>query len=328
MRSRLDFLAELPNYDGIDWVKTHFKEFGELHTTYYDYVTWRNDDYSGETINIVDGLRVSSEPSHLEKIKGEFWFFGGSATWGTGVKDEGTYPSIFARIANARVRNFGEGGYIARQAFAQLANEYILNSSRSMSRTIVFYNGANDVGHRCRSMVTGLASSREKIIQTQVGQSRGSIWGFDRTFSQLQDFLVKILKKLDSESFYNCDTNLEKAEMIAKSLISTWQQAQNLAEANGDKFLAILQPVAFIGNPNIKHIDLNDSNTIALSRQFDVLYPIMKKEARQREINFIDLTNAYDSEEYFYTDYFHVSQNAHEILVPKIIDGMKINGLY
>ena len=130
------------------------------------------------------------------------------------------------------------------------------------------------------------------------------------------------------DEFYNCAINLKKAETVAASLVSKWEQAQKLSSANGDNFLAILQPVAFVGLPNIEHIDLDDANTVAISRQISAVYPLIKAEAERRDINFLDLTNAYDSRDFLYIDFCHVSPQAHEILVPRILDGLRKDHLF
>ena len=46
-------------YKNFRWSDKHFVEVAELSTTYYDFITWRRNDYAGETININNGLRVT-----------------------------------------------------------------------------------------------------------------------------------------------------------------------------------------------------------------------------------------------------------------------------
>ena len=63
-KSPEDTKARLELYNGIEWASTHFDEFSKLPTTYFDYITWRRDDFEGETINISDGLRETYEPTN------------------------------------------------------------------------------------------------------------------------------------------------------------------------------------------------------------------------------------------------------------------------
>ena len=77
-------------------VKKTFQEYNRLKSKYFDYYGWRRSDFNGETINIKDGLRRTTQSKN---IKDEYilWFFGGSTMWGTGVNDENTLPSLVAK---------------------------------------------------------------------------------------------------------------------------------------------------------------------------------------------------------------------------------------
>ena len=142
-----DLRAQLPIYEGVDWAETYFKEIQSISAKYYDFIVWKSDDYSSETINIVDGLRKTVEPQLLNGEQKEVWFFGGSTMWGVGVNDTNTIPSLFSRDAGVKAKNFGGRGYVSRQSYALLANQYL--KSRPIPpllfrKTVVFYDGAND----------------------------------------------------------------------------------------------------------------------------------------------------------------------------------------
>src|SRR5690606_24967636 len=52
--------ARLPNYQGVDWAPTHFREFVELQTVHHSYVGWRRLPYRGATITIDEnGVRAT-----------------------------------------------------------------------------------------------------------------------------------------------------------------------------------------------------------------------------------------------------------------------------
>ena len=175
--------GRLELYNGIEWASTHFDEFSKLNTTYFDYITWRRDDFEGETINISDGLRETYEPTNPNINADKYLFFGGSTTWGTGVNDNNTYPSIFAERLNTRVTNFGETGYIARQSLSLLTNYFIENPSMDFSEThVVFYDGVNDIAHRCRSEISGLCTGREQQIQSILSSKINEKYSFQNRF--------------------------------------------------------------------------------------------------------------------------------------------------
>ena len=90
---------------------------------------------------------------------------------------------------------------------------------------------------------------------------------------------------------YDCDNNLRKADNIAKTLVSSWVQMSKIAAINGHKFLAILQPNAYIEKPTTSQIGLETPYSQELKKQFEIIYPMIKKYAANRKINFVDMTH-------------------------------------
>ena len=328
--SSLDTRARLDLYDGIEWASTHFNEFSILNTTYFDYITWRRDDFEGETINIVDGLRETYEPTNPDINADEYLFFGGSTTWGTGVDDDNTYPKIFGDRLNTRVTNFGESGYIARQSLAFLANYFVDKSLTDLSgKHIVFYDGVNDVATRCRSGISGLGTEREQQIQRMLSTKSNKKYSFAKLFEQLTQFLQAVTRKLGTEEAqtiasenYACSSDPRRAEEIARTLVETWQVASDLVTNRGGKFTAILQPVAFIGSADIEYLELDRLEDTALSMQYQTVYPLIRQFAADANIDFVDLTTAYDGCNNCYIDFCHVGPQAHQILVDNLVNSI------
>lgn len=312
-----DSRSKLQIYDSYDWADTHFEEFNGLLTTYYDYIIWRRDDYKGSTINIKNGLRKTINSPRSNPSISQTWFFGGSTTWGTGVNDAFTYPSLFAQNTNDFVINFGEAGYIARQSLAYLQSYLIQNKLKDMSGVkVVFYEGINDIILRCRAEVTKLSTPREVQIQSNVTHHFQSL-GFRRTFGQLENFVKKLNTKFLIGELYRCDSDRNRAKEIANSLVDTLEIASELIESRGGKFFAILQPVSFIENADTNYLNLNLNGPEAL--QFKTVYPLIKEAAASRNINFIDLTDIYNDCNNCYIDFSHVGPQGHQILVSKLI---------
>ena len=328
--SSQDTRARLDLYDGIEWASTHFDEFSTLYTTYFDYITWRRDDFEGKTINISDGLRETYEPTNPNINADKYLFFGGSTTWGTGVNDDNTYPSIFADRLNTSVTNFGETGYIARQSLSLLTNYSINNSLMDLSRKhIVFYDGVNDVSERCRSEISGLGTGQEQQMQSMLSTKSDEKYSFAKLFEQLTQFLQVVTRKLGmvealstASENYTCSSDPRRAEEIARTLVETWQVASDFVKNRGGKFTAILQPVAFIGSANIEYLELNKANDTALSMQYQTVYPLIRQFAADANIDFVDLTTAYDSCNNCYIDFCHVGPQAHQILVDNLVNSI------
>ena len=314
-------LLKLPNYQGLEWAKKNIQEFEKLKVKYFDFFVWRREDFSGETINIKDGLRQTYIPPVLTTDV-KFWFFGGSTMFGSGVNDDGTFPSIFAKRAGAKAVNFGETGWMARQQLSMLVNQY-MKDKIDTQKYIIFYDGINNVGTNCRADNDGFSTARQTQIQNQL-EGMDARFGLKKTFQQFSDFIGVVKRKLNAGKkyqlqFYKCHNDLKRAKQAAIALVQTWVLAEKLATANGDKFLAILQPTAHLGKANTSHIQMNNPVYTARGKQLKIVYPIIRQEAFKRGVTFVDFTDVYDGNEFIYSDSAHVTPNGHEILAKELI---------
>lgn len=141
--------ADRPAYHGQGWVGTYFDELRDSrHTRYDGFSGWRRQDFAGETITVVNGIRRSYQPELPRGVEPlHVVFLGGSTMWGTGNRDLHTIPSAFARLCEradipVRVTNLGEKGYVSWQEVLLLAERCALGDVPDLA---VFYDGVNDV---------------------------------------------------------------------------------------------------------------------------------------------------------------------------------------
>ena len=317
-----DSRADLELYKEFDWVTEHFTELYDLSNTYYDFVTWRRNYHEGKTINIKNGLRETYKNKIHDNKSSKYYFFGGSTTWGTGVNDNNTYPSMFARLTGHEVTNFGESGYIARQSLAYLNNYIIRNSQIDMNDVnVVFYDGVNEVIQRCRSDNEGFYTSRGSQIK-EILKNKDKEYSFSITFRQLEKLINKIrgsenIRKINN--LYNCDSNADKAQEVAQTLVNSWKVTADLVGTYGGTFTAVLQPVAYIGNANIEYLNLNSNEHKVKASQFKSVYSHVKKFVKNQNFNFIDLTDLYDGCTNCYIDFCHVGPQGNKILTSELI---------
>ena len=198
---------------------------------YRDYTVWRHNDTSGETITIKNGIRKTTKPLN-NTLNKEYWFFGGSTTWGYGVNDANTYPSHIAAKFNVKAVNFGEIAYIARQSLALLNNIIITSEERLNNKeiTVIFYDGVNEVATRCRHEGRLLSTAHEiQIRRVFDNRLRDVQYSYARTFAQLLDMISDIGRKTglyslrpdNANALYSCHSNPKKARAIARTLVST-----------------------------------------------------------------------------------------------------------
>lgn len=325
--------AGLHIYEGHDWASAHFEEFSSLDASYNDYIVWRREDFIGETVNIIDGVRQTPAAGSTNSQGTKYWFFGGSTTWGTGVADGHTYPAVFSRTVGVKASNFGETGYRARQSLAFLNNLLIEADHKRLDDVhVVFYDGVNDVATGCRSELRALSTSREAEIAEALDEA--STWeekySLRRTFDQVKDLLSALTSRamlvMDPErqlgtDFYKCSSDEGRAAAVAQALVGSWESAADIVEARGGTFTAILQPVAFIGEPDVSYLaELDES----LAQQYEVVYPLVRELARDASFDFIDVTDAYDGCDSCYIDFCHVGPEAHEILVSRLSSELSV----
>ncbi len=127
---------------------------------------------------------------------------------------------------------------------------------------------------------------------------------------------------------YRCHRDPQRAHEVAETLVNEWATANTLAAAHGDEFVAILQPVAFIGSPAVDHLPNLDARRPGLRDQYAAVYPeILKIVSKHPELKFLDLTHSYDGHEHYYIDFCHVSPQGHERLVEDIVAGLEQLGV-
>lgn len=311
-------------YDDFDWAEKHFKEYLSLKSKYYDFISWRRIDFKGETINIKNGIRDTFISKEINLGK-EFWFFGGSTTWGTGSNDFYTYPSIFSRISNYKSINYGETGWVSRQSLSFLNNLYI-SKNNDNEKIIIFYDGVNDIMLKCNESFKTLGTSRESFIQDKIDKNK-NIFSFEKTFYQLNSMISKAIDRIalrlnisiksknqNNNVNYNCGSSANKTKFVGDMIIRTWIQAQKLAKANGDIFVAILQPVTVYGEINYEYLPIEPNNVKYLKNEFKSVYSYIKKNAPIELDYFLDFTNIFDECSNCYIDFSHTGPQGNKVI--------------
>lgn len=290
--------GKLPNYANLDWVDNYYHEQSRLKTEYYDFIGWRSKPFSGTAITVDDeGYRRHS----TRLTESDAWFFGGSAMWGFGANNEGTIPALYQQAAHIKSFNFGERGYTAHQSLNLFQK---LLSAGAKPKSVFFYDGGNEVAMKCRKELGFYSADYEMDFRSKIGVPRES---FEYLFLPLITKLGKLFSG-GGEDQYDCDSNPQKTRNIALALYYDWETARYLAQMNGAKFVAVLQPVAYQGLPNLSHLPKTMENR-ALARQYQAVYAEIRKVMLERKFAYVDLTGIYDGEEFTYIDFCHVTPN-------------------
>jgi len=313
-----DWRQQLPNYAEITWANQYFSDHKNVGASYSDFVVWELNPLSSETINIDDsGRRHTVTPEGISS--GSVWVFGGSTVFGTGVNDANTIPSLLAEKTGLQAVNFGGDNYIARQNVIRLLREYETNDTENL--IVVFYDGVNDVHVKCRVENLDLVTDRQAQIRNALGDNRAAA---DASPIQLLRPARVLIDKVsqrgglggpgeETEDLYVCDDDVDRADQVARTLVSDWKAAQAITETNGGRFVAILQPVSYLSDTRLDHLTPGAYDA-EFAKQYSAVYPLIRSYASAAGINFFDLSHVFDHDEFIYIDFCHVSPNGNEYM--------------
>lgn len=140
----LDRLRDAPAMGAAPWADAYWTEFGALDYEYLPFLLSRVGDTAGDYIDSDGGVRRSFRAA---APTAKVWFFGGSALWGVGQRDDQTITSEVARLGEAsrtpiRTVNFGQPGYTSWQDVLLFEQQLAVRPTPDL---VVFYDGADDM---------------------------------------------------------------------------------------------------------------------------------------------------------------------------------------
>jgi len=309
-----DRRAQYPNYSDRAYAQKIFEEFRALRTDYVPYVGWSRRPMEGETTTVgPEGDRVHT-PTTDDPV-GVVRFFGGSTMWGSGADDEGTIPARFnALFPDYAVYNHGESGFNSRQELARLIN--LVNQNAPMD-LVVFYDGNNDAGTLCRSDVEMNGHTRAEKIKRLVNP-----------VSRVFDFFTGSIREVLNGKFFKryvyqtqnlpsrCAADPAYARKVAETMVNNWKLARAAAGVAGADFVALLQPIASMGNARVDHLPDNEKTP---GRDQDLVYAHVREIVAREGLDYVyDFTSAFDGDEYMYIDECHASENGNAAIAERL----------
>ncbi|MEW5819051.1 MAG: SGNH/GDSL hydrolase family protein [Cyanobacteriota bacterium] len=153
-----------------EWYENYFFENEKaMKIRWSPYIYWRRESFEGKNININQkGLRQTWNKDKGDSAPKKIFVFGGSTTWGTGVRDNYTIPSQLSRFIydktkyNVEVTNFGELGFVSTQELIALIKELQLGNVPDI---VIFYDGNNDVYASYQNGVPGVSHNEFNRIK-------------------------------------------------------------------------------------------------------------------------------------------------------------------
>lgn len=310
----------LPAYEGEqDYAEAIFHDYHSIAHRYKPFAEWQMLPYQGKTLSINEqGLRTHIPPAGVSS-KPVIRFFGGSTMWGEGSDDANTIPALVHQKLNAgTVINHGQLAYNSRQNLDALISMYAKGESADV---VIFYDGVNDAAFLCPNEIQELPGHR------LIPLFQKKIYGGARQFvltvlsNLFTENIVLVMqyqrsKGANQPSHYDCQ-NTDKGKSVASMLVKNWEMAHELVTSRGGKFIAILQPVAYVGSPRLDHLELNAE----LGDNFRFVYDEVQKIINTQQQPWIyDYTQAFNGQEYIYIDFCHVTKSGNKIIADRLTD--------
>jgi hypothetical protein len=288
--------------------------------TYAPFIEWRQSGKASETLNIgPDGYRAHRLGRDAGPEAPEVGFFGGSTVWGTGVDDDGTIPAQFDDLtAGVRVANYGERGFSTMQNLIELMT---LMNRDVAPKTVVFYEGFNDVWVHCNRAVTERLNSHaeERRLQAAIDRSDDENLAWNTLVAPMIAMIGRLFGVDDRKSLPSCSSDPVRAEAVAEMMMRNWEMAERLVTGDGGTFRLVLQPTAFTGRPRVDHLDLSDARDLALGVELNTIYPIVRKKLAERAAAWsTDLTDALDGDGMLLIDHVHLATPGNRLIAQKI----------
>lgn len=322
--TRPDSRATYPVYPDRARAETLFRENRGMGFEYVSFVGWSRRPFAGETVTVGgDGDR--QHPPTTDRPKGVVRFFGGSTMWGEGAEDSGTIPASFNQLApDYQIINHGESGFNSRQNLARLIN---LANQRAPMDLVVFYDGVNAVDSNCREGVGLNGNYYESEIRrrVQIGAKLTSLRLTRLLYDPMAEMAKVIRKRLfagpsqeDLKAASKCQRIEGYVDKIADTLIENWKIAKLIVESRGGRFIAILQPVLFVGAPKTDHVEPGNTRPY-MADDYRALYAsIQKKLAAARYPWAFDFTDSFDGPQPLYVDFAHVGSAGNQRIATRI----------
>jgi lysophospholipase L1-like esterase len=169
-------------YQGTPWATEYFRSLYQVRMRWYPYAYWNATPMTSRYLNIdPNGNRVTWNQPHQPGDRRpvlRVFMMGGSTTWGTGVRDDHTLPSLLAqRFArnpgfDIEVTNLAQIGYVTTQELVLL---YQLLRQGQRPDLVIFNDGVNDCFTAYQNGTAGLTQS--EFFRAEEFIVLGSSWG-------------------------------------------------------------------------------------------------------------------------------------------------------
>lgn len=315
--------AETPDaYANAQWFPEYRNEARDIfrYIKWDAYNYWKVEPFNKKYINInTDKTRKSWSLTKKTKNKINIYFYGGSTTWGWGVRDNYTIPSLVGKHLyqdfgiNSNIINYGMLGYVHSQEIVEL---YKTLRSHKVPDVVVFYDGLNDVFSTYQNGYPGLSQNesnrQEAFNQSDSEKLLNLVLKHSSTF--------EIIRDIFSKKYTEMKKNQNFPDYIARSTLETYKQnlkfVQSLSAGYGFKPFFYWQPVIF-NKPRLTPFEYKMKH---FHDYASIYFLEANKLANQIKLpNFYDISNTFENiSQPVYIDTWHLSEEGNNMIAARI----------
>lgn len=271
---------------------------------YESYTGFSEVERSGEFVTVnASGFRETGMPNDSD-----IWFFGGSTSFGYGVADWETIPSLVQEQLNQKVYNFARGWYYSEQENVLLSKLLVAGKKPKLA---VFVDGINE---RC-----DISAYQDELTLLFQKASKNYAWGY-------QDFLYPIIY-LSNNINLNFTSQSSKKDQMFPDTCHRFDVSYPLGDAfkrnlalrkaicteAGIECITFLQPFAGVDGIHLNHEVLTDDARKRLQRKKENLRMALNED------DIIDISDALDGlSKHAYVDSVHYGFEANQLIANRI----------
>lgn len=306
---------------------------------FQQFTGWACKPFKGHYVNIdaEKGRKTwnpEARPAQRPKL---IFFFGGSAVWGVGARDEYTIPSYLSRLLDNHgydftVMNFGEPGYTFSQGIIRLL---LLLREGNRPDYVIFYDGFNDLYAGHQHGYPGTVHNIEMTKERLKMRCRDIIWsGMVDSFKKycmIYNVIGGTYYNYFSETrFHEVGAKLDDKQLssLAQGIVNDYKKSitllDHLARAYDFRYLCFWQPSFYTESRVVSKEAQGDPRVDdrALRKICRFSCDSINMEAIP---NFYSLTGALSQRrERCYVDVAHLSESGNEIMAEKIYEKLSL----
>ncbi|MCG8591192.1 MAG: hypothetical protein MJE66_18020, partial [Proteobacteria bacterium] len=196
---------------------------------------------------------------------------------------------------------------------------------------VVFYSGVNDVAYNCRPKNGWAGHGRRESMHWRIGLPRVVAALLGNVLERSTDVTRALWPASYEEEYHSgrCYEDPDTARRVAEGYVNSLRMARDLVVARGATFVGVLQPIAYVGSPELSHLSLSlDSKRAKDARStYPMLQELVANERRRGGTWLHDFSALFDGSEALYVDFCHVIAAGNRRVAERIAELPEVRAL-